>query len=266
MINLLRSEMFKVIRNRSFFWLNILMIFFAGFVIMLAVLDEYGLLDHIDNITVEVESEVVFSGTDFLLYMIEAPELFLVFFYIAVLGEFFIANEYTIGTMKNLVSAGYARWQVYLAKLIVFILSSLFIFAVLLFACTLFGSLFFGIGEWPGDQSIVHISKTLVLIVLLIISIVSIVMIFSLVTTNSGVSLLTSLLFYFAFSSGLNMLSNQYKVAQSLTKYSVFERFSSVYDNALQMNSFIETGIIACLTMLIATIIGIVLFQRKDIA
>lgn len=266
MINLIRAETFKVVRNRAFLWLNILMVLFSGFVIMLALLDKYGLLDRIENITVEVEEEVIFTGMDFLLYMIEAPELFLIYLYIAILGTFFVSSEYSFQTIKNQVMTGYARWQIYLAKLFVFVLSSLFIFLVLPISSGLFGTLTFGVGEWPDSQSIVHLGKTLILIVILIASLVSIVMVVSTVATTNGLSLVASLLAYFILSSGLNMLSHQYKIAETIKDYSVFNQFLNVFEQASQTDTFIHSSVVAILTITAVTIIGIVLFRRQDIS
>ena len=266
MINLIRAETFKVVRNRAFLWLNILMVFFSGFVIMLALLDKYGLLDRIENITVEVEEEIIFTGTDFLLYMIEAPELLLTYFYIAVLGTFFISSEYFHHTIKNLVGSGYARWQIYLAKLFVFVLSSLFIFLMLLVSSGLFGTLAFGVGEWPDRQSLIHLGNTLFLIVMLIASLVSIVMVFSTIATTNGFSLVVSLIAYIILNSGLNMLSHQYKIAETIKDYSVFNQFSNVFEQSSQTSTLIHSSLVAVLTIIVATIIGVVLFGRQDIS
>src|SRR5699024_6751621 len=119
MINLIRAELFKVVRNRAFYLLNILMIIFASFVNLLAYLDSRGILDRIDSISVEVEEDVTFSGNEFLRLMLEMPEVFLIFLSVSILGTFFIANEHSGGPLKNLVASGYARWKIYIAKLIV---------------------------------------------------------------------------------------------------------------------------------------------------
>lgn len=266
MINLLRAKIYKMLRHRSFLWLNGLMIFFVSFIISLALIDKYGLLDRIDNITVEVEAEVDFSGFNFLVLMLEMPEVFLIFLYTAILGAFFISQEYMFGTMKNLVSVSYARWKVYLAKFITFVFSALFIYSVLLLASLILGSLAFGIGEWPEEWSLVYLSKVLILTVLFIISIVSFVMIFSIVATNNGLALILSLVFYIMVNTGLNMLSHQYKIAESMIQYSVFARFSTVSEYALSQSNFLESGLIAIVTTILALSIGIVFFQRKDIA
>lgn len=265
MINLLRAEFFKVVRNRAFYLLNLLMVFFASFVNLLAFLDSRGVLDRIDSITVDVDEDVTYSGNEFLRLMLEMPTVLLIFFAISVLGAFFIANELDGGPLKNLVASGYARWKIYFAKLIVLTLSSLVMFIVLLASFGIIGSSLFGFGEWPAEMTGAHLMKVLTLHLLLFISITAIVMVFAIIATNSGLAFVLPLAFYLVVGSGLKTLSHHYKFGELLIEYSVFERLSFVNEYATKWSNFIETGLIAFVTFCVVTLIGLFLFQRKDI-
>lgn len=265
MRNLIRSEMYKMFRSPVFLSLIGLMACLIIFVISLDLLNEYGLLDKIDNITVEVESDNPLSGSSLLYNMIEMPTVIFIYLYISVLGAFYISHEYTLGMMKHIVSTGHNRLKVYLAKFITFALSSILLFGVLIFLSFTLGSLAFGIGEWPIDWSFIYLSKQLLLIVLSIISMTAIVMVFSIATTNGGIALITSFIFYVIFHSGLNLLAKENTFAQKIQDYSIFVRLTKVSNDTLSSSLLWESICLSIFVTAIALLLGVSIFYRKDI-
>src|SRR5699024_2034404 len=131
----------------------------ALLLVLLPYLEEKGFLENIDEITVEVNEEatdhLALSGMKMAIESLHSPDLFLSVLLISILGAFFISSEYSNGTIKNIVASGYHRWQIYIAKLIVFQIGSVLLILFMSFILGIFGSLFFGLGEWPSKAVLI---------------------------------------------------------------------------------------------------------------
>lgn len=271
MSNLLRVELFKVIRGKVF-WILLGIITIISFaVVFLFFLNEKGILEKIDgmDISVEVHPEATefapASGIHFLIEQIHAPDLFLTIIIISVLGSFLIATENSTGVVKNIVSIGYRRIEIYLAKNIVYSLSA--IGFMLFFASILgvFGSIFFGFGDWPAPEMLAQTGKMIALTCLYAIAFSSIVMLFSMMSNGSGFAFLVSLGFYLIFGPVLNLLSYQYVIFEKLNHYSIYNRFTLLSHSDLAAKNLLELGILPFVTAMIFMVIGIVIFKKKDI-
>lgn len=271
MSNLLRVELFKLIRSKVF-WILLGVITFISFaVVFLFFLNEKGILEKIDgmDISVEVHPDATefapASGIHFLIEQIHAPDAFLTIIIISVLGAFLIAKENSTGVVKNIVSIGYRRIEIYVAKNIIYSLSSIGL--MLLFAIILgvFGSIFFGFGDWPATEMIVQTGKIIVLTCLYAIAFSSIVMLFSMMSNGSGIAFLVSLGFYLIFGPVLNLLAYQYVIFEKLNHYSIYNRFTLLSESNLATKDLLELGVLPLMTTIIFSVVGMLIFKKKDI-
>lgn len=271
MSNLLRVEFFKLIRSKVF-WILLGVIAFISFaVVFLFFLNEKGILEKIDgmDISVEVHPDATefapASGIHFLIEQIHAPDAFLTILIISVLGSFLNAAENSTGVIKNTVSIGYRRIEIYIAKNIIYSLSS--IGFMLLFAIILgiFGSIFFGIGDWPATELLVQTGGIIVLTCLYVIAFSSIVMLFAMMSNGSGIAFLISLGFYLIFGPVLNLLAYQYVIFEKLNHYSIYNCFTLLSGSDLATKDLLELGILPLVTTIVFSVIGMVIFKKKDI-
>lgn len=270
MNNLLRVEFYKLIRNKMLWILVIVLSSLSLLLVLLPYLDEKGVLDKVDQITVEVLDEATedmsLSGVKIALESLHSPDLFLAVLIISILGAFFISSEYSNGTIKNLVASGYHRWHIYLAKFTVFSIGSVLLVFFTLFIIGVFGTLFFGFGEWPASDMFIKVGKVLFISSLLLVGFSSIVMLFAMTAKSSGISVLLSVGFYFLAGAGLRMLGFKYTLGETLNMYSVYYRYSMLQENSLDVTNMVELSLIAVITSVVFTIAGMLIFQRKDIS
>src|SRR5690625_4650258 len=151
MNNLLRAEIYKFIRNKTFWVLSIIIVSLSFLLVLLQYLNFIGVFEQVENITIEVNDQVTesiqLSGMKMFLEALHSPDLFLTILLITVLGSFFIANESSDGTIKNLVSIGQHRKKVYIAKFVVFSIGSVIITLLFSIMIGIFGTIFFGRSE-----------------------------------------------------------------------------------------------------------------------
>ncbi len=271
MSNLLRVELFKLIRSKVFRILLAIITFISFSVVFLFFLNEKGILEKIDgmDISVEVDPEAAefapASGIHFLIEQIHAPDVFLTILIISILGSFLITTENSTGVIKNSVSIGYRRTEIYVAKNIVYSLSSIGLILFFSVMLGVFGSLFFGLGDWPATELIIQSGKIILLTCLYVIAFSSIVMLFAMMSNGSGIAFLVSLGFYLIFGVVLNLLSYQYVIFEKLNHYSIYHRFALLSESDLVGKDLLELGILPLVTAIIFIVIGIMIFKKKDI-
>lgn len=271
MNNLLRVEIFKIIRGKVFWMLLSIITAVAFALVILLFMNEKGILEEIDgvDITVEVDPQVSgvtpASGMDFFIEQIYAPDVFITILLISVLGSFLIATEHATGTIKNTVSIGYHRIEIYVAKYIIYAISSIVLILISPVILGVIGSLFFGVGDWPETEVLIQSGKITLLTCLYVIAFSSVVMLFAMVVNSSGLAFLVSLGFYLIFGPVLNLLAHQYVSFEKLNHYSLYNRFSLLADNDLAVKDLIELGMLPVIWGIIFVVIGLVIFKKKDI-
>src|SRR5690625_4718016 len=113
MLNLLRVEQYKLIKNKVFWVLVSIIVAVALLSVFLFFLEEKGLIKAVEgeNFSIVVnEQEAEFIPMNGIAFFMEiTPEWMVTVLLISVLGAFMIATENSIGTIKNTVSIGYNR-------------------------------------------------------------------------------------------------------------------------------------------------------------
>lgn len=265
MNNLLRVEFYKLIRSKVF-WTLVGVIIFGLFLLMLISWMAYNeLLVSNDSFEVTVDDTEDINGFTMLTESIKAPSVFMIILLVTVLGAFLISTEYSTGVIKNIVSIGYNRSQIYLAKLIILSLGSIILSLIIPVISSIYAMLFFEIGELPDLETVVSSIKYILLTCLFVISITSIVVLFAMTLSGRGMTLVVSFVFYLLVNNGLGFLANQFKIFADIQTYSIYYRFSSFSVTEMSLSNIIELTAISLATTLLFTIIGMVIFKRKDI-
>ena len=72
---------------------------------------------------------------------------------IAVVTGIFVCSEYSHGTLKTVVSAGFSRLKIFTAEFITALTSAFLLFATATVSAFVFGSLFWGVGELDSETA-----------------------------------------------------------------------------------------------------------------
>lgn len=254
MFNLLRSEWYKLCRNRSFRLLLTLLFLSAV---------AYVLINAFDN----DDGGAVNSTTGLeLLTSAMSGNNYIIKIGLCVLAGFFISSEYSAGTIKRAVASGYSRRTYMTAKLLVFIGGSIltaFVFPVVNFVL---GSLIFGIGDLPpGVSTMAYLLKSAAMTFTLAASFAAVTGSIATLLTDSGKTIGTAFIFYF-FADGLYMMIAKFApFVNTLYDYSIFNYINRYQDPLLSDTVFGQSVYIPLLVAIAFIGIGTAVFSRKEI-
>lgn len=258
MINLLKSDFYKLFRTKSFYICGLL----AAILSALGVI----LLNSAFQSELGVNASVLgYDGVYALTTGTGQATLF-----ITIMVSMFIPSEFAFGTMKNIASRGISRVNIYLSKIITGVFIS--IVYVLLCAAVSFtaGSIMWGTGELTRAVYL-DISRMVVLFLLAEVTLQCIFMMVGFFVRQTGGTVATNLAIIiavpaliiqfvdFAVSQWLkveNFSSEKYWPATYLSRYLSMD---------IAQND-INTGIIVCTSCIaISLLVGIFFFYKRDI-
>lgn len=265
MMNILRSELYKLYRARIFWILFAIAGIFSLFITGLLFLEEKGLL--IEQVTIETTGyDQSLNGFNVLIESLTQPDTFFTYLSAGVLSSFFIASDYTNGTIKNVVSIGHKRSSIYGAKLLTTWLGTVYLYVFMVVTFALFTALFFGLGPLPDWVEWMDALIAFGLTCLLIGVFCAMTTFFAMVMRSAAVALFATIGFFFVCSTALDMLASQYTFFADILKYSVFEYMSLVSSDSVHDGSFIGSLMrVTLVTFIVFMVAGMVLFERKDI-
>ncbi|MFB5662982.1 ABC transporter permease [Alteribacillus sp. HJP-4] len=246
--NLFKTEWYKLKKNRSFRFLSWMLLTAA----VLFPLIEF------DN-----GASGLPTVKDFYIESVLGPHANIVKLLPSILAGFFITSEYSMGTMKSIVSSGNSRLRIYFAKLIVFSIGTVIISLILPVVMTGAGALYFGFDNMPEWT---YYLQTTGLIILYGAAFASIMAVFSILFTDSGKTIGFLLMFFIFVDWPLQMLAAKFSFFEPILNHSVFKL---VYDiiivDSLNNVDLVTLAVVPILTFLLFGIIGCIIFQRKEI-
>ena len=246
--NLLRTEWYKLRKDRTFWVLS-------AFLIVFAIL--YPLLI---NTTDDI------SGNDYYRGDILSINTDIVRLFPAILAGFFIANEYAIGTMKSIVSSGNSRIRLYFAKLTVFSVGSMIIMLILPIVMLGASLIYKGshiMPEWT------FFFQTISLIALYAVAFASIMAFFSTILTNSGKAIGFLLLFLALSGSLFEYLAAKISFLKWLITHSIFLTNGSILTidkiDHWSGETVFTFVLVPILTFLVFGFLGSFIYRKKEI-
>ncbi|WP_099157734.1 ABC transporter permease [Virgibacillus ndiopensis] len=247
--NLLKTEWYKLKKDRSF-WL------LTGLLIALAVLypiDKIGTSD-LPNENDYYRGFVLSINSDIVRLL---P---------AILAGFFFASEFSLGTMKSIASSGHSRIRIYFAKLTVFSIGSIIILLLLPIVMMGVSAIYIGFQIWPEWT---FYFQTIGLIALYAVAFASIMALFSVIFADSGKAIAFLLLFLAFIESMLNILSAKVPFLEPIITHSIFISHGSILaiDKIGNWNgdAVLTFIIVPILTFVVLGILGSFIFRNKEI-
>jgi len=255
MLNLLRSEWYKLRYNRSF-WLLLSVLFLAAIV--------YVLLNYYDDPT-DGGALNETTGLD-LLTEAMGGNSYIIKIGLGILAGFFISSEYSTGTIKRGAASGHSRTAFITAKLLVFIGGSMLMALIFPLVSLLLGSALMGVGTLPAGVTAAHfIWHSLVLTLTLSAGFAAITGAIATLLTDSGKTIGTAVVFYF-FADGLYIVAGKYlPFIGTLYQHSIFYLINHYTDPAMSGSAFAQAVYIPLLVAIAFIGVGIAVFIRKEI-
>lgn len=246
--NLLKTEWYKLRKDRSFLVLLLILIAFAIF---------YPLL---------LNSGSMPSGNEYYRGQILSINTDIVRLFPPILAGFFIASEYSLGTMKSIASSGNSRIRLYFAKLTIFSIGSAILMLVLPILMLGASLVYFGLDVMPDWTFYL---QTIGLIALFAVAFASIMAFFSTILTDSGKSIAFQLLFIALISSLLDYVRAKITFLEPLISHSIFMTQPSILliDQIGQWGGvdMLTYIVVPIATFIVFGILGSLLYRKKEI-
>lgn len=248
MNNLIKSEVSKLLKDRTFRFIVILL-----FTIALLAPLFFGDVSGMEN-NEFYRTYILLGNHQIVIYL---P---------LILAGFFIANEYQSGTMKIFVASGNSRMNIYLSKLLVFSLGSLIIMTIFPTFMLLSSCIIHGFSMFPD---ITFFLQNLLLNGLYTAAFATFVMIAATLLNESGKVIGVLLLFFALFNSILGGISGMFPVLEPFIKNSIFIKYNQLpfldhldHFGTEEIMSFViyPVGVI-----IVLSVVGVVIFNRKEI-
>jgi len=246
--NLMKAEWYKLRKDRSFWVILIILLGTAlGYPLML-------------------KSVIGASGNDYYSGYILSINNEIVRLFPAILAGFFISSEYSMGTMKSIVSSGNSRTRLYFVKLAVFSIGAAIIMLILPIFMVGASVIYYGADLMPDWTFYL---KTIGLIALYTISFASVMAFFSTLFTESGKSIAFQLLFFALIRDLLELVSAKITFLEPVITHSIFISQPSILsiDKIIQWNGddVLTFIVIPIVTFIVFGILGSLVYRKKEI-
>ncbi len=256
MLNLLNSDLYKLLRRKSFYICGLI----VGALGVIGVL----LLNNMINSDFGIDAQTLgFNGIQSMSSAMSEITLLITIFM-----SIFIPSEFTFGTIKNIASKGRSRAEIYLSKLImgIFVTITYTLFAAIVGFTA--GSIMWGTGEFTNEVTL-NILRMIGLFILAEIALQSIYTMVGFLVRHTGGAVAINLGIIIAFpvlTSFIDFaLNHWFKIEFEASKYWV-STYTNSFLNLEIAHDVINTGIWVSLAYLvISTFIGIITFQKRDI-
>ena len=280
MLNLIRSDIFKL-RKAKYFWIllfiNILLavgtVYLLDFTYKLAGDSMEAQLTQeqatLDDAGMNVSVEGIPTGHD----QLSASGQLLTFFagnttlLMSVLISLFVGSEFNNGTVKIIASRNYSRLKIYLSKLLVGILASILFTLVFVLAATLTATALWGFGDVSGSYASQLLLKG-ALELLLGASYVSLFVMFSFLIRQNGGSLAANICFLEFTSLGVTlgeMLIHHFLGRTgTLADYLPDMCMTALTQNP-DRNTLLRAALVGVCFLLVPAVLGAASFRKRDI-
>ncbi|HZG79772.1 MAG TPA: ABC transporter permease [Brevibacillus sp.] len=252
MYNLIKSEWYKLRKDRSF---RVLVM------IMAAVSIFWPVYWHFDNL---MDGDPPFTGIESFLRAIEGNTLILKVI-LPILAGFFISNEYAIGVMKNLASSGQSRIVIFTAKLLVYAWGAILLSLLFPFFNLVISTILFGLGEMDHRSAVALVCRLTLFTMLYSASFASIAAWFAITLTNSGKTIATCILFFLTIDVILANMSEYIPLLGTAYEYSAFRLAGDMGSIAPSHTELWRLTLVPILTFVGCGLAGSWVYRKKEI-
>lgn len=252
MINLFRAELFKLRKNRMFWTLTIIATIVFALLHYLVTVGWWQLSNSFDKVGLELFSSLAIAVV---------PIYFILF--LSTLAGFFVANDFTIGVVKNIVMSGNRRSHIFLTKLLALMLGSVILTMVCPLLVIIGGKLLFGFGELTDTAALGYFARSMGLFLLHLMGFVALLMLIALLVEDSGKTIIISIVIALLISVA-DVMRPLPGFAETLYQYSIFHHLTDSWSFTLTPSDVKQSLLVALCSLLFLIFCGNTVFQRKE--
>ncbi|MUG47951.1 ABC transporter permease [Paenibacillus woosongensis] len=252
MINLLRMELFKLGKNKVFWTLTVIVTVVFTLLHYLITIGWWKMDNMFMGAGLEMFSSLALATT---------PFYFMLF--LSTLAGFFMANEFTIGVVKNIVMSGNRRSHIFLAKFIVLALGSVFLAVVCPLIVIIGGKLLFAFGEMTDPSALGYLARALGLFLIHMLALVALLILIAVLAEDSGKTIIISVVIALLISVA-EVLRPLPGVLETLYRYTIFHHLIDSFRVRMTYADVIQSLSVGFSAILILVFCGNLVFKRKE--
>lgn len=258
MINILKSDFYKLFRMRSFYVCGVLSAILAALNILLSV----------QQLAMYNFPASLFGYNGFLAFQLglsSAPLFFII------LISIFVSSEFSHGTIKNTLSVGNSRTSVYFSKLITGVSAVIMYSLLCAVVSCIIGTIFWGFGEDITRAEYLDLLRMMGLYFLAESARISLFVMIGFLLRNTGATIAMNLLLAMGVADILvNLINKLINNIPNIENFTLKKYLPSTYCSSfLSLNISKETlitGLIVCISsIVIFSVIGWFIFKKRDI-
>lgn len=254
MTNLIKAEIYKLQRNKTFWVLAFTITAFSALLHCLILVEWWQL-----------------TGTEFNNAGLGEMNAFVGFtiplffnLIVSTLAGFYISTEFSqSGVIKNQIFSGNKRSTIILAKFLVFSLGSWVITIVIPLLTAMMGVYLFGHGDVFTSSSLLYLGRALGLFTLQFLSFTAIALWIAFVTEDSGKTILYTLLLSIVMFAIEKLISVPF--IQTIYENTFFYQFSEVLKYSITTGEIVKAIVIGVLSLVIILSVSVYMFNKKEI-
>lgn len=185
---------------------------------------------------------------------------------IGIFLSIFVTSEFTHGTMKNVVSKGFSKVNIYLSKFITMIVAAFIIVLLTFIAGTVCASITIGkIGSLSGEFGS-QLFKTIGIELYLYIALTALLLMVAMSVKNLGGAIAINVIGVFTFERILfSLLELAVDSRIKFSQYSLIYNISFYGGMNGTADDYIRSLIVGLVFMLVSTALGIFIFKKSDV-
>ncbi|MBW5466979.1 ABC transporter permease subunit [Brevibacillus formosus] len=252
MYNLIKSEWYKLRKDRSFRTLAMIIVALSIF---------WPLYWHFDNL---LDGDPLFTGLESFQRAISG-NTFIIKVSLCILAGFFISSEYSTGVMKNMATSGNSRMKIFTAKLCVYswgviLLSLLFpVFNMVI------STLLSGFGAMDDQSAALLVLRTMLGTILYSASFASVAALFAIIFTNSGKTISASIIFFLTIDVIFTNIGEFIPVFETVYENSVFSLVEDIGGISPSNTELWRLTVAPILTFVGCGLAGCWVYRKKEI-
>jgi len=180
---------------------------------------------------------------------------------IGIFISIFVSNEFSLGTIKNILSIGYKKSSFYLSKLITVSVASVAImFSMIVVSCVIFG-----IGDSVGLSDILNFARMLLVQSLLHIAFASLFLMVAIIIRNNSGVMATNICLVLSASVIFVMLSTHFEFGKTLRSLWLAPNVVAMTDTNPLTYIVTRAIIVGFFYLIVSSSLGMFIFKRQDV-
>lgn len=251
MFNLIKIEFYKLKKSKLFYFFLLLTIFQAA---VIYVFTTHGYSKNLS----------LMNGKQTLIYMFFIQSGLDINIVIGVFAADYIVTEFTSGYIKNLISYGHKRKNIFISKTMAYCISGVIIGFIVPIGLTIINTVRNGYGEAFTFNSLVLLIRLLLIMFLIYIAIGSISALVAFASRSVNITIGIVIAFDF-----INRILKIIVIRKPSFMW-IFDKFvfclpSTILVDKAGEAEFLHAGIVSLITIIVSIVVGIYIFQKTDI-